>query len=372
MNSVLINGESAASKTVFSLIERFERDDRTAIICGSETISYREFISGYRNFGLELVRSGLRKGDRVLVCQKRGVSWLTSIFGIMAAGGIYIPVDREWPSERREFIMKDSGAALMVTDDGIFGADGTPVSSPVFLTGSGTDGIGKLPYVTGDDYCWIYYTSGSTGIPKGAANVHEVMYNNALVCPENIYTACTVSSCTNVLAMLNLAYSFSLADVLISLCNGLKLILATEEERQDPAALAACMQKWQVEALAATPSLLERFLENEQFSSTFRKLKRVGLSGEGLSRSQMELIAGKTDGKLFNGYGSSEMLHCSDALCTAGDDLTAGVPNLKVRLIVLMDDMEAAGPGEEGELLIGGVPAKHALYFGREDLNNEK
>ena len=365
------------TKTVFELIGRFENDDRIAIVCGSEQISYRSFIQSYRLFGGELVRSGVKKGDRVLLCKSRGIGYLTALFGIMAAGGVYIPVDPEWPQERRRFIRKDSKAVRMITDEGICGPEETgpdPVlRSWTDIFREGTDRYAAvLPQIDGEDYCWIYYTSGSTGMPKGAANVHEVMFNNALYCPENIFTSCTVSSCNTVLAMLNLAYSFSLADVLICLCNGIKLILASEEERQDPAALGRCMEKWGVDAVSSTPSLLERYLENPVFESAFRKLKRIGLSGEGLSRRQMEFIAGKTDGKLFNGYGSSEMLHCSDALCEKGRDLAVGAANLDVILHVLKDDLEPAGAGETGELYIGGTPSKHAYYLGREDLNQEK
>ncbi len=353
--------------TVLDMIKRFQNDPETAIVYADAEISYRDFVSQSLDFARDLADRGIQKGDRILLGKGRGIDYFTAMLGILMAGGAYIPVDPEWPSERKQQIMEDSGARMMVTDEGLISARGEKLPE-----NAGSQEHAPLPEVSGEDAFAIFYTSGSTGKPKGTVVVHAVQHNNALLCGQNIFVTHTVNQCSSILSLLNPVYPYVILDIFLALCNRKRLILATEEEFHNAQALAGCMERREVDAMSITPSLLERYLKDDSFARAFAKVKRIALSGEGLSVKQADLFLGKTQGKLFNGYGSSEMLHCSDLLYESGQEICIGTPNEGVELHVLKEDHTPAEPEERGELYIGGVPARYGQYLNRDDLNAER
>ncbi|MFB8413640.1 amino acid adenylation domain-containing protein, partial [Streptomyces albidoflavus] len=87
----------------------------TAVICGDETLSYAETDVRVERVARRLAALGVGPEVRVGVALPRGVEWLTVLLAITRLGGIYVPMDPEWPEERFTFVREDSGAALVVT-----------------------------------------------------------------------------------------------------------------------------------------------------------------------------------------------------------------------------------------------------------------
>ena len=357
------------AETVLDVIAAYEDDTETALMFADETLSYRDLITVSRRFARELVRCGVRKGDRILLNQRRSLTYYVHLLGILAAGGVFIPSDPDWPDLRRQQILLDSQARLMVTEQAVYAVKNGEATEAVQLL---DDTEARLPLVQGEDTFAIFYTSGSTGRPKGTVIAHEILLDNSIACQENIFVTDTARNYKRILTLLNPVYAFVMLDVFAALCNGKTLIFATEEEFHSPKALARCLEAKKVEAFSITPSLLERFLCDESFSKAYKGVKRTALSGEGVSMKQAELFLSKSEARLYNGYGSSETLHLSDWLCESGKPIYIGVPNKGVVMHVLREDGSQAKIGEEGELFIAGPSARYGRYLGREDLTAQR
>nr|WP_147484278.1 non-ribosomal peptide synthetase [Streptomyces albidoflavus] len=135
----------------------------TAVICGDETLSYAETDVRVERVARRLAALGVGPEVRVGVALPRGVEWLTVLLAVTRLGGIYVPMDPEWPEERFTFVREDSGAALVVTPRRLFEWHELP--EPVAPAP-----VADVPLDAG---AYMIYTSGSTGRPKGVLVTHR-------------------------------------------------------------------------------------------------------------------------------------------------------------------------------------------------------
>lgn len=356
--------------SVLEMIGKLKNDPGDAIVCGEERISYRELVTAYRSFARELSRSGVKKGDAVFLCKKRGIDYLISMLGILAAGGVCVQADPDWPEKRKQSIINDCGAKHKVTDDGICTLN---ESGNVNESAFREEAPEALPTMMPGDACMIIYSSGSTGAPKGSMITHGMLCDPVIQCKENVL-ATDAGRCRNVYMVLSFSHAFTMHDTFIALGSGKRLILATDEERSDPGLIGALIDRWSVDMMSMTPSLLQNYLMNPIFAAAVERLKLISLAGELLSEKLEKQICGIMKGTVYDGYGSTEMLHCGDRKCRVDGEASSLIPTLGVTFHVFRDleDFQEAAPGEEGELLIGGIRAQYARYLKREELNSVK
>src|SRR5262249_30330265 len=98
--------------------EQAARDGaRTAVVCGGEQLTYQELQSRSRELALYLQSEGVRADRLVGVCMERSVEMVVALFGILEAGGAYVPLDPDYPDERLAHMVRDSGAAIVLTQE---------------------------------------------------------------------------------------------------------------------------------------------------------------------------------------------------------------------------------------------------------------
>ena len=357
-------------KTIPEAILEYKDSQKTAVCCGEEALSYHELIRDSRRFALALKKEGIGKGSYVMLCMTRSTRLMTALLGILYAGAAYVAVDPEWPKSRLDFIKQDCGNALVLDDELFYAMTGRQDADADWSEG-------ELPRLDASDEMSVYYTSGSTGAPKGAVSHHGVYYNFLIPLPQNIVAYETKLSCDVVFSMLNFAFAGSNVDIFCALLNGMTLVLATKREQQSPSLLGACMKKHRVEALHTTPSTLLRYFEDSRFEEGMSHLKRITLSGEPLSSGVVARARAATQAVIINLYGTSEVQACAFARVVSGEKSDLGTPAYGVRLYVLDEDGKLHETGEtgqraEGELCIGGMPAQYSYYIGREELSAQK
>lgn len=166
-------------QTIPEAVDAYAESDKTAVLCGKEQITYRELISNAKNAARILSGMGIKKGDKVVIEMDRSIRLITALLGILYAGGAYVAVDLSWPEKRREFIAKDCGASLILTDESF---------TSLFTSSKDKEMMDQisLPTLEGSDELAVYYTSGSTGEPKGCVTHHQVFFNEAVPLEENI------------------------------------------------------------------------------------------------------------------------------------------------------------------------------------------
>ena len=357
-------------KTIPEAIYEYKDSQKTAVCCGEKTLSYHELIRDSRRLALALRKKGIGKGSYCLLCMTRSVDMITALLGILYAGAAYVAADPEWPESRLDFIKQDCGDALVLNDELFNTMTGQQEESAAWSA----DG---LPELDESDAMSVYYTSGSTGAPKGAVTHHGVFYNFVIPVPQNIVAYETVLRCEVLFSINNMAFAGTNVDLFCALVNGLTLVLATKREQQSPSLLGERMLKHHAEALHTTPSMLLRYLEDDRFREGVSHLKRLTVSGEFLSESALARICAGTEAVVVDLFGSSEAQVFSVKRVVPGQKIDLGTPTYGTRLYVLDQDGHLHEAGEtgcriKGELCIGGMPARYGCYIGREDLTARK
>jgi acyl-CoA synthetase (AMP-forming)/AMP-acid ligase II len=169
-----------------------QHPDQIAIRYGARVWTYREFADRAARFGTALTGLGLRPGDRVALVQRNGPEYLESFWGAIMAGLTVVPINMRLHPKEILYILNNSRASALVhTDefnDGLAGIAGDALSVTARI--STAPSTGELDYeqlVTAatpmdgpadreqTDPCWLFYTSGTTGRPKGVMWTHRMM-----------------------------------------------------------------------------------------------------------------------------------------------------------------------------------------------------
>ncbi|HST60880.1 MAG TPA: amino acid adenylation domain-containing protein, partial [Longimicrobium sp.] len=147
-----------------------------------EHVSYAELEARANRLAHHLVALGVRPDDRVGLCLERGPEMMAAVLGILKAGAAYVPLDPAYPAERLGYMLENSAARVLLTQDSL--ADALPSSgATVVRTDADAAEIARAPAdrprvaVSADQLAYVIYTSGSTGRPKGVAMPHRPLVN---------------------------------------------------------------------------------------------------------------------------------------------------------------------------------------------------
>ena len=285
---------------------------------------------------------------------------IRGLLGILYAGGVSVAADPDWPAERLRFISADAQTVYSMTDEACRALREKDESAA------------PLPEVRGGDEVAVYYTSGSTGQPKGAV-LHHIVLGTLLdglldsLLDEPGYETWDIFQC-----LFKIHFVPILSSMIICFSREKTLLLPTDAEHQSIERLAAAIDRQRPDTIGGTPSVILRFLENPAFARAFSGLKYISLGGEKLTPAVIGRLSRATGASLLIPYGSSEMLFCSEYLYRNDGEIHLGKPGRGIRLYPLDENLEPLSSGQEGELFIGGTTAEYGHYLNRPDLDAEK
>ncbi len=157
---------------------------RPALYTGTQLVAdYGQFDRAACEVSAGLVIAGVREGDRVAIFMNNDPDWLIALFGILYAGAVVVPMNAKLHAREAAFILRDSGAALCIVDrahaEGLKEVD---VACPCLGTGKLRSASAEARIVDrgADDLAWLFYTSGTTGTPKGVMITHGMLQAMAL------------------------------------------------------------------------------------------------------------------------------------------------------------------------------------------------
>ncbi len=230
-----------------------------------------------------LKRLGL-SGKVVAIDMERSANLATAILAIWQAGAAYLPLDPEYPSSRKQFLIADSGAAYTLTDRDFeeLEAEGPSECLPIHP----------------DSLAYIIYTSGSTGQPKAVPITHGA-FTNFL---ESVRYRVGIGPDDRFVAVTTVAFDISAMELMLPLAAGAKLIVATREQARDGAQLARLLRESGATMMFGTPATWRLLLDaGWEGSPEFTAL----CGGETLPRDLANRILERTKA-LWNLYGPTE------------------------------------------------------------------
>jgi non-ribosomal peptide synthetase-like protein len=342
--------------------------ERIAVSVESADISYRELNARANQMARLFVRRGVRPGDRVAVLLDRGVDAYVALFALLKAGAAYVPLDANHPADRIRFILSDAGATLAVTHLRLADrfADGDmPTLVLDGLRGEAAeldDGPLAAPAPDADALCYILYTSGTTGRPKGVAIAHPSICNFVRVAAERY----GFGPGDRVYQGMSIAFDFSIEEIWVPLVAGATLLPNTAATSLFGEELADYLESRAVTCFCCVPTLLAS-IERE-----LPKLRAFLIGGEACPPALVKRWSrpGRT---LLNSYGPTETtVTASLGVMTPERPVTIGRP-LPTYSIVILDAKQdrAVDLGEAGEIGIAGLGVAEG-YLNRPELTQAK
>lgn len=327
--------------------------DKTALIACDKTMTFAELESESNRVANALIQKGFVKGDSAVVMLHRTSRFFAALFGVLKAGGAFIPMDPHYPAERIHSVIDDSDSRFVITDE-VESEYSNSISIKDLL--SCETNTRPDVDVSPDDLAYMIYTSGSTGKPKGVMLRHIGICNYLTPHPVNIQAAFQQQDRTY-LSVTTVAFDMSFKEHCITLCNGNTLIFAGDEQMNDPKALAELMTKYNADCINATPSRLAQYLLVDAFSKAISGCKYILSGGEGYPMSLRDkLRTAAPNATIINTYGPTEITVSSNgADLTNAGHISVGKPLLNYTEYIVDAYGDPAPYGVIGELYIGGV-----------------
>jgi amino acid adenylation domain-containing protein/non-ribosomal peptide synthase protein (TIGR01720 family) len=274
---------------------------KIALSFENEQISYQELNAKSNQLAHYLRQRGAKAEMLIPICLERGPKMIIGILGILKSGAAYVPIDSDYPQSRISYILNDTEARLVVSDQQIkakiigrqteiidIESDWSEIAKQPETNLERTVGLNNLAY--------LIYTSGSTGEPKGIMIEHKSMLNYVLMFKEYF----SVSENDYVLQQYSIAFDASLEEIFPTLITGATLGIIKEGGR-DIETIKENIENNKATILSVTPAILEAL--NKRLTHT-GKLRYVTVGGDVLQDSAISSLRGKVN--IVNGYGPSE------------------------------------------------------------------
>jgi amino acid adenylation domain-containing protein/non-ribosomal peptide synthase protein (TIGR01720 family) len=347
----------------------------TAVTFENEKLSYRELNERSNKLAHYLVTKGVTSETLVPICIERSLEMIVGIMGILKAGGVYVPVDPEYPGERISYILEDTSAAILVCSNK--SRSKLPEMKNVAYVELDTDwpvidkenasnvqtGIqpGQLAY--------IIYTSGSTGKPKGVLiehrNVVRLFETDSPLYDFNEHDVWTMFH--------SFCFDFSVWEMYGALFYGGRLVIVPNQVTKDAQLFAELILSEEVTVLNQTPAAFYVLQEALVEKTNTVPVRFVIFGGEALSPAKLRPWKQKFPAtRLINMYGITETtVHVTFQEIEWGHinigDSIIGKPIPTLRCYILDENQNLSPVGVAGELYVGGAGVARG-YLNRPDL----
>ena len=327
-----------------------------ALVATDAKFTYKEMDEVTNRIARALRQQGVRERDRVALLLPRTSRLILSLFGVLKSGAAYIPCDPEYPADRIKLILEDSEARYIITTADRL--DSVPADKAIdvetlIASEATTDAV--MTDITGDDLAYLIYTSGSTGRPKGVMLRHEGICNYLYGHPANVFANGVLTDAKRVLSVTTISFDAALQDIGMAFYNGKTLIVATEEQANNPLDLATLINEQHINMVSGTPSRWQTWLTSPDFCQAIANIAICRAGGEKFSDQLLTQMRSVTKARIFNCYGPTEITVASNNKeLTNAELVTVGKPQLNVKEFIVDQDGNELPVGVVGELYIGG------------------
>ncbi|HEY1488252.1 MAG TPA: amino acid adenylation domain-containing protein, partial [Micromonosporaceae bacterium] len=370
------NATARALDTDTCVPQLFERQarrtpDATAVVAGSECLSYRELDESADQLAHLLREAGIGRGSRVGVCLDRGPSTVVAVLAVLKAGAAYVPADPLNPAERIAAMFADAAVEAIVSEQRLIAKvpdAGVPVIRVDTIEHLST--VTPLPPARSGDAAYVIYTSGSTGAPKGVEVPHHALTNYTLDAVHRY----GIGPQDRVLQFASIGFDASAEEIYPALTTGACLVLRSDRMLASPEMfLAACAAQTVTVLDLPTAFWHDLVAALERGAAHLpEELRLVIIGGEDAEPERVAAWQERVGAsvRLVNTYGPTEatiVATSCDLTAHAGMGVPIGRPVANTRAYVLDDGCRPVPVGVVGELYLGGAGLARG-YLNRPDL----
>ncbi|GMQ81616.1 MAG: hypothetical protein BMS9Abin05_1048 [Rhodothermia bacterium] len=346
--------------------------DRVALISETAEMSYGELEKAANALGHVLRDRGVALGSLVGLNLQHSNGLVVAVLGILKAGAACVPLDPEYPANRIRYLIEHAGIEVIISQKELQ-YHLPDVSADIIWfdrdVPEGTVSDKPAVEITGDDLACVFYTSGSTGNPKGVVQTHRDCIDGQMGAEPKF----ELDESDRVLLKSTISTSGLFCDIFWPLARGAKIVVVRPGGHRDAAYLVDLIARERITLIHAVPSLLRMLLQEPDLERC-KDLRHIVCAGEPLHIDLQERALEAFDARLSVIYGSTEVPSASFRWCGPGElpgRINLGKPLGEKRFYVLNENMQEVPEGTTGELFISG-PGVARGYLNGPDMTAER
>ena len=344
--------------------------DQAAVVDATVTLRYAELHGLAQQLAQRLWNEGTQAGDRVAVVMDKGWRQAVAVFGVLAAGAVYVPIAPEWPPARIELLIGNVEAGIVLTSRALRESLAWPPGVRVLAVedrcaapplAAAAPGPVRRP----GDLAYILFTSGSTGVPKGVMIDHRGALNTV----ADINRRLGIAAGDRVFGLSALHFDLSVYDLFGTVWAGATLVLPPAGDTPRPDLWLAALRRHGVTVWNSVPALMQLLVDAAQAGGeTLPDLRQVLLSGDWIPvtlpaqvlriapGAQVSSLGGATEASIWS------IIHPIHAAEVFEASVPYGRPLANQRWHVLQDDGGEAPTWVPGQLCIAGIGLAHGYW----------
>ncbi len=339
-----------------------KQKNKTALIYKEKSYSFLELDVLSNQLAHYLITNfNIQPDDLVGIELERSEWMVIGILGIIKSGGAYVPIDPEYPKQRKAFIHQDSGM-LFCLDQQII----DNFKNEVVIPSMDRPDV----FVTPNQLIYTTYTSGSTGIPKGVTIENRQLSSFLLLNKELFFSNIDEGVHSNWFAVTNYTFDISVFELLGSLAYGFTLNLIPSGNTEY---LLHSISNSSNGILQITPSYFEQLISSKNAIDILNRLHTILIGGELMSENVFSFVKKYlSEVHVFNVYGPTEATIWSTFFkLNNADKVQLGSPLVNESVFLFNSELNLVPYGSIGEICIGGVGLARG-YLNRPELTKEK
>ncbi|MCY8981666.1 fengycin non-ribosomal peptide synthetase FenD [Bacillus halotolerans] len=349
------------SKTLSQLFEEqaLKTPDAAALRMGDECRTYRQLDERANQIAHALIEKGAGSGGIVAVMMERSMDMAAALLGIWKAGGAYLPLDPSYPKERLSFLLHDSQAVLLLTEEELISSIPSGYEGSIVTSGHTTHYRKDSPDASIGELAYLIYTSGTTGRPKGVLVDHQGIANTLQWRREEY----GMSEGDTALHLFSYVFDGCVTSLFTPLLSGACVLLTTDNEAKDVLALRRKIAQYKVSHMLIVPSLYRVLLE-VLTAEDAQSLRIVTFAGEAVTPDLLETSRKICpSAELANEYGPTENSVATTILrhLDEKERITIGHPIANTKVYILQGE-QLQPIGAAGELCISGAGLARGYY----------
>jgi amino acid adenylation domain-containing protein/non-ribosomal peptide synthase protein (TIGR01720 family) len=345
----------------------YRNPDQTAVVFKNEQVTYRQLNERANQLAEVLMAKKVTIDTVVAIMLEKSVELIVSILAVLKAGGCYLPIDKDYPAGRIQYMLSDSQTKIMITTE----EDASKIRFKGEYVLLDDASIWQFPKENPDnkvrvtDLAYLIYTSGTTGQPKGVMVEHKGIANLKVVWEESF----GISPQDRIGFFASISFDASVWEIFMALLNGATLYVLSKELLANLCEFQEYLGENSITVMTLPPSYAQH-LDPSSLSDLRLLITAGSASSQNLVNKWNQSVA------YVNAYGPTETSICATTWaaprqwCRASH-IPIGTPIRNTQVYILDDNLKPVTPGELGQLWVGGVGLARG-YLNRPELTAEK